>query len=261
MFHPNTVWDANVTEDGDLLTACGDGVLRIFSNDPSKWMEKKDIDQYNSNCLTAMNKGEDKNDAQVQGNSSNTNNNLSVNQLPNINYIYKNKGKEGELRAFNNNGKGEAWMFKEGNWEKIGDVIGGEDNNTNNNESNSGMANSNNSNSGYTGNTNTIKGPKYYPGDKIFAEGHYDFIFDVEFQGKTTQIPFDYDGNKLVTAEKYCKREGIHALYKEDIIKFLKKNANVKPVYENISNTSQFTNHFANSKLDKVKLPIVSALN
>ena len=239
LFHPNTVWDCNINEDGDLLSACGDGVLRVFSNDPSKWLSPKEIEEYNTFSLSEGSKSETEK-AKDSG--------LNVNQLKPISYMNTYKGKEGEIRPFNNNGKGEVWMVKDGKWEKVGDVIGGEDqgNQTSNLE---------NTNT----NTNTIsQGIKFYPGDKIFPAGEYDFIFDVELQGRTTQIPFMHDGNKLLTAEKFCKREGLHAAYKEDIIKFLKAHGSVKPVKPN--NQNVFTNYHAESLLDKVKLPIVNFL-
>ena len=130
-------------------------------------MNEKEIEAYHNYCLNESNKTTD-DKAKDSG--------LSVNQLPNIDYIYKNKGKEGELRAFNNNGKGEAWVFKGGKWEKVGDVIGGEDDGNKNKE----IPKNNNNNTGY------------YPGDDIFPEGNYDYVFDVELQGNVTKLPFNY---------------------------------------------------------------------
>lgn len=189
-------------------------------------MNEKELEAYHNYCLTEGNKSTD-DKAKDSG--------LSVNQLPNIDYIYKNKGKEGELRAFNNNGKGEAWVYKGGKWEKVGDVIGGEDNSENKTDIKK------NNDSGY------------YPGDEIFPEGVYDYVFDVELQGKVTRLPFNCDGNKLVTAEKFCRREKLHALYKEDIIKFLKANA-IEKKKVNINQT----NKPSTDCLKLVKLPIVS---
>lgn len=213
------------------------------------WVSKEEIAEYQNSCLNEINK--------QQASNNNDNSGLSVKQLPNIDYIYKNKGKEGEVRAFNNNGKGEAYIFREGKWEKLGDVVGGEEDQ---NKDNKVMMESNSTTNNISNSGNDISvsknGPKYYPGDKFFPEGHYDFIFDVELQGRTTVLPFNFDGNKLVTSEKFCKRENLHALYKEDIIKFLKVNASVKPNYQNKGDLN--FNNYANNILQKVKLPIVS---
>jgi hypothetical protein len=104
------------------------------------------------------------------------------------------KPKEGEIRIFNNNGVAEAYCFKEGKWEKIGEVLG----------------------------TKTDK--KYYPGDKAFPAGEYDFVFDVELEGYTTKLPFNHGDNTLVIAEKFIARENLHKLYVDDITKFLRQN-------------------------------------
>ena len=42
LLHPNTVWDACINPlTGDLLTACADNMLRVFSKDKDRWMPEK----------------------------------------------------------------------------------------------------------------------------------------------------------------------------------------------------------------------------
>jgi hypothetical protein len=110
--------------------------------------------------------------------------------------------KEGEIRVFNNNGIAEAYCFKDKKWEKIGEVLG------------------------------TKSDKKYYPGDKAFAAGEYDFIFDVELEGGTTKLPFNHGDNTLVVAEKFIARENLHKLYVDDITKFLRQNTKPQPMRE-----------------------------
>ena len=207
-------------------------------------MEKEELDIYNQNCLVEINKSQkdEQKDSKV-----------SANSLPSIDYIYKNKGKEGELRAFNNNGKGECYLFTKGEWTKMGDVIGGEDDGRGGDSALYG-------NDSYNSKKNTLSvgGPKIYEGDKHFPAGEYDYIFDVDIAGDYKKLPFNFDGNKLVAAEKFCRRENIHLGNKEDIIKFLKQNASTKPKYDKDNkNKDKFSNHFAESKLDKIKLIIL----
>ena len=48
---------------------------------------------------------------------------------------------------------------------------------------------------------------KYYPGDKYFEAGEYDYIFDVDDEsGVPKTIPFSDGANALEAAEKYCAR-------------------------------------------------------
>lgn len=65
---------------------------------------------------------------------------------------------------------------------------------------------------------------KYYPGDKYFKEGEYDYIFDVELQGSYTKIPINKDDNCLVVAERFLTRENLHRNYLDDVTKFLREN-------------------------------------
>ncbi len=75
----------------------------------------------------------------------------------------------------------------------------------------------------------TKGGKKYYPGDNVFAPGDYDFIFDVDLEGKTSKLPINYGDNCLVEAEKFIARENLHKLYLDDITKFLRQNTKQQP--------------------------------
>lgn len=69
-------------------------------------------------------------------------------------------------------------MWQNGKWEKIGEVI------TENPQSGGTMTQS-----------------KYYPGDKYFDAGEYDYIFDVDDEsGMHKQIPFNDGANALEAA-------------------------------------------------------------
>ena len=184
LFHPNTVWDlAFNRNNNDLLTACADGVIRVFSNNPKKWLVPDQLEEYTNLCLLS-NKEED----------SNTSVDLSklpkISELRNIKYP-----REGDLRAFNNNGAAEVYIFQSGRWEKQGDVIGMKDN------------------------------KKRYHGDRFFPAGDYDYIFNVDLEGQELFIPFNKGDNCLVSAERFINREGLNKnLYLDDVTKFLRKN-------------------------------------
>ena len=119
IFHPNTVWDLTINQvNGDLLTACADGVIRVFSNNPTKWVGQEEIEEYTNLCLLS-NKQEEE-----------TNENVDVSKLPKLEEIHSIKNpKEGEIRVFNNQGLAEAYVYKssERNWDKIGEVLGTKD--------------------------------------------------------------------------------------------------------------------------------------
>ena len=192
LLHPNTVWDACINPlTGDLLTACADNMLRVFSKDKDRWMPEKALEEYNNLCKMA--------NVQEEGEGGSE---VDISKLPKIEEMFAMKNiKEGEIRLFNNNGKGEAYMYKksEGRWELLGEVMGAKK-----------------------------EEKKHWPGDNVFPEGDYDFIFDVELEDRISQLPFNEGGNALVAAEKFVGREKLHKAYVDDITKFLRANGNKK---------------------------------
>lgn len=188
--HPNTIWDACINGlNGDLLTACADGFLRVFSSDQSRWMNSAALEQYNNLCEMANAQTEDSGDKQK----------VDIDKLPLITEMASMKNvKDGEIRLFNNFGKGEAYCYKESEkqWQLLGEVMG----------------------------QKNTQSKKYYPGDGVFKSGEYDYIFDVELEGKMTQLPFNEGDNILMTAEKFIGREKLHKAYTDDIMKFLRAN-------------------------------------
>lgn len=65
----------------------------------------------------------------------------------------------------------------------------------------------------------TIK-KKTYSGDKFFAPGDYDYIFEVDEDDENEEvksIPFNEGDNPLEAAEKYCVREGLSKAHVEQI--------------------------------------------
>lgn len=46
--HPGCVWDAKFLENGDIVTACSDGVVRIWTVDQNKIADSVELDSYAS---------------------------------------------------------------------------------------------------------------------------------------------------------------------------------------------------------------------
>jgi len=46
--HPGCVWDAKFMENGDIVTACSDGVVRIWTVDQNNVAEQQELDLYTS---------------------------------------------------------------------------------------------------------------------------------------------------------------------------------------------------------------------
>ena len=193
--HPNTVWDACInSSNGDLLTACADTLMRVFSTKKERWMSHEALEQYNNLCeLANAQNEEDKGDKQK----------VEIDKLPSITEMASMKNvKDGEIRLFNNFGKGEAYCYKasEKQWQLLGEVMG----------------------------QKNAPQKKYYPGDGVFKAGEYDYVFDVELEGGITQLPFNEGDNILMAAEKFVGREKLHKAYTDDIMRFLRANTGKK---------------------------------
>lgn len=84
------------------------------------------------------------------------------------------------------------WKVVEHKWEYVGEVV----------DPNAGQ--------GGGGNMGMVPAPKVYEGDKLFAAGEYDHIFDVELgDGIMRKLPFNNGANALDAADKFCAREGL----------------------------------------------------
>lgn len=46
--HPGCVWDAKFLENGDIVTACSDGIVRIWTIDHEKIADTVEVDSYTS---------------------------------------------------------------------------------------------------------------------------------------------------------------------------------------------------------------------
>ena len=156
---------------------------------PDRWMSQEALDQYNNLCDMANAQNEDQGDKQK----------VDIDKLPSITEMASLKNiKDGEIRLFNNFGKAEAYCFKasENQWQLLGEVMG----------------------------QNPQPSKQFYPGDGVFKEGMYDYIFDVELQGGMTKLPFNEGDNILMAAEKFIGREKLHKAYTDDIMRFLRTN-------------------------------------
>jgi len=70
---------------------------------------------------------------------------------------------------------------------------------------------------------------KSYSGDRYFAAGDYDYVFDVDNEsGFPSKLPFNDGGNPLEAADKYCAREGLSRYYVQQICSFIKQNTKSK---------------------------------
>eukprot|EP00252_Welwitschia_mirabilis_P020798 TRINITY_DN5175_c0_g1_i1.p1 TRINITY_DN5175_c0_g1~~TRINITY_DN5175_c0_g1_i1.p1 ORF type:complete len:778 (+),score=142.56 TRINITY_DN5175_c0_g1_i1:80-2413(+) len=114
--HPGCVWDVKFLPNGDVVSACSDGVIRIWTKAPERMASDEEIQAFESNlCLY---KCETK---KVGG--------IRVSDLPGPEALQQPGTKHGQTLIIREGDSGVAysWNSKEYMWDKIGEVVDGPD--------------------------------------------------------------------------------------------------------------------------------------
>lgn len=186
--HPGTVWFAIfVGVESKLVTGCADGIVRLFSTDPTQYALPEEVANYHAMCAPPEQEGEQIDPATV----------------PSEEDMHRWPGKKvGEVKMFKD-AKNTVYAYQWTplrSWEKVGLVTGG-------------------------GASKKQKLKKQYGGDQYFPAGEYNYLFDVELgEARMALLPYNDGDNPLVVAEKFCAREVINKANLSQIIDFIKTN-------------------------------------
>ncbi|KAK7264325.1 hypothetical protein RJT34_31932 [Clitoria ternatea] len=112
--HPGCVWDAKFMENGDIVTACSDGIVRIWTIDQDNVADQLELDLYTSQL--SQYKASRK---RVGG--------LKLEELPGLEALKIPGTSDGQTKVVRegDNGVAYAWNMREQNWDKIGEVVDG----------------------------------------------------------------------------------------------------------------------------------------
>ncbi|WCJ33852.1 transducin family protein / WD-40 repeat family protein [Euphorbia peplus] len=114
--HPGCVWDAKFLQNGDIVTACSDGVARIWTSNLDRVADPLDIESYVSQ-LSQYKLSRKK----VGG--------LQLDELPGIDALQIPGTTDGQTKIVRegDNGVAYSWNLREQKWDKIGEVVDGPD--------------------------------------------------------------------------------------------------------------------------------------
>ncbi|CAE7744590.1 lub1, partial [Symbiodinium sp. CCMP2456] len=187
--HAGTVWQATSLPNADIVTACADMCVRVWTRDPARMAPEAERTTQQEIAQQANVAAAQKGSSSVPMDSV-----IDIAKMPTM--VGK---KNGEIKMFNDNGTVFAYMWNAGAriWDKVGEVMGSQ------------------------------QPKKHYDGDPVFPAGEYDFIFDVDLGASfgTKPLPFNRGQNPLVAAESFCSREQIHKGNSEQIRQFIIQNA------------------------------------
>ncbi|RID71793.1 hypothetical protein BRARA_C03714, partial [Brassica rapa] len=114
--HPGCVWDAKFLESGDIVTACSDGVARVWTVRDGMIADQMEIDAFDS--LISQYKLSRK---KVGG--------MKLDELPGLDALTLPGTSDGQTKVVRegDNGVAYAWNMSEQRWDKIGEVVDGPD--------------------------------------------------------------------------------------------------------------------------------------
>ncbi|XP_020250062.1 phospholipase A-2-activating protein [Asparagus officinalis] len=119
--HPGCVWDAKFLKNGDIVTACSDGAVRIWTSHKDRIAEPLELEAY------AIELVEYKNARKKVGG-------LKLSDLPGLEALQSPGSSDGQTLVVRegDNGVAYSWNLKEQKWDKIGEVVDGPGDNTSN---------------------------------------------------------------------------------------------------------------------------------
>ncbi|KAK6241231.1 hypothetical protein QUC31_015103 [Theobroma cacao] len=114
--HPGCVWDAKFLENGEIVTACSDGVLRIWTVDRGNIADPVELEAYASEL------------SQYKL-SRKTVGGLKLEDLPGLEALQIPGTSDGQTKIVRegDNGVAYTWNMREQIWDKIGEVVDGPD--------------------------------------------------------------------------------------------------------------------------------------
>ncbi|CAK7329744.1 unnamed protein product [Dovyalis caffra] len=114
--HPGCVWDVKFLENGDIVTACSDGVVRIWTSHQERIADPADLDFYVSQLSQYKLSRK-----RVGG--------LKLEDLPGLEALQIPGTNDGQTKVVRegDNGVAYAWNLSEQKWDKIGEVVDGPD--------------------------------------------------------------------------------------------------------------------------------------
>lgn len=164
---PTLVWSVSALPNGDFITGTSDGFIRVWTRNKSTQASREKIEGLNAAV------------ASQHIDAKTTSADLLSSNIPSIHDIQNFHGSEGEKKIFkNDNGELELYIMGGGRWEKIGVVVSGPE--------------------------QTPVSSSELPKEKHYFNGkEYDYLFDVEINGKYLKLPYNTGDSPIEAARTF----------------------------------------------------------
>ncbi|KAK3021794.1 hypothetical protein RJ639_045116 [Escallonia herrerae] len=206
--HPGCVWDAKFLENGDIVTACSDGVVRIWTICQDKIADSLALESYAS--LLSQYKCSRKS---IGG--------LKLEELPGLEVLQIPGTSDGQTKVVRegDNGVAYAWNMIEHNWDKIGEVVDGPEDSM----------------------KRPVLGGTQYDYGYLEILGHSVFDVDIGDGEPMRKLPYNRSDNPYATADKWLLKENLPLSYHEQIVEFILQNSGQRDIALDSSFRDPFT--------------------
>ncbi|KAF0908304.1 hypothetical protein E2562_024718 [Oryza meyeriana var. granulata] len=183
--HPGCIWGAKFLENGDIVSACSDGIVRIWTTDNNRFCSDEElaaftdlISQYTLSRKT------------VGG--------LKLSDLPGIEALQVPGNSDGQTLIVRegDNGVAYSWNSKELQWDKIGEVVDG------------------------PGDAAAAPG-QFLDGVRY----DFVFNVDIGDGEPMRKLPYNRSDDPYVVADKWLLKENLPLTYRQQVVEFILQNS------------------------------------
>mmetsp|Transcript_119741 Transcript_119741/g.382201 ORF Transcript_119741/g.382201 Transcript_119741/m.382201 type:complete len:760 (+) Transcript_119741:157-2436(+) len=209
LVHAAAVWQVAVLPNGDVVSVCSDGTVRIWTTDPTRMTNEAERQAQKEEATHAMFKP-------LKNGSCSVPMEQTFTEIMDVDSMGAFEGQvAGEMKCFKegDNILGCQWNMKTKGWEKLASYE-------------------------YSAEEQAAE-KQWYIGDQYFPFGQYDYVFNVDMSeagaapGEGRSLPYNKNQNPMEVAETFCTRENINKSYTEQVRLFIIQNcagaANVPP--------------------------------
>uniref|UniRef100_A0A0E0Q3K2 Phospholipase A-2-activating protein n=1 Tax=Oryza rufipogon TaxID=4529 RepID=A0A0E0Q3K2_ORYRU len=183
--HPGCIWGAKFLENGDIVTACSDGIVRIWTTDNNRFCSDEELaaftDLISQYILSRKTVG-----------------GLKLSDLPGIEALQVPGNSDGQTLIVRegDNGVAYSWNSKELKWDKIGEVVDG------------------------PGDAAAAPG-QFHDGVRY----DFVFNVDIGDGEPMRKLPYNRSDDPYAVADKWLLKENLPLTYRQQVVEFILQNS------------------------------------
>lgn len=195
-----SVWAVSCLKNGDIVTGTSDGIVRIFTKDPSRLADEATMKAFEDARETRLREA----NVALGG--------VKVNELPGPEALLQ-KGKEDQTKMVRHpDGKIICYQWANGKWNSLGDVVGA------------------------AGGTQETSGKTLFEG----KEYDYVFSVDISENSPAIKLPYNRGEDPWMVAQKFIHKNDLPQVYLEQVANFIITNSASAPVKETSASSSYY---------------------